>query len=529
MPCFSVLLLPSTQWMHCHPTLGSEPSTLNSIHKASCLAVLGTASDVGKSVLATALCRIYSDAGLRVAPFKAQNMSNNSGVTPEGLEMGRAQIVQAEAARIVPHVDMNPVLLKPVSDVGAQVVLMGEAWTDASAREYDQRKSFLFGQACAALDRLRAGCDVVILEGAGSCAEVNLMERDIVNLSMAEYAEAPALLVADIHRGGVFAQVIGTLACLDDPQRQRIQGIIINRFRGDGALFADGSDWIARRTGLPFLGVLPWFDRFHVAAEDAVPIEHPEGKRLDHPERPSIAVIRLPHLSNFDEFDPLAHIEGLNLVFLERPCDLGRFRAVILPGTKNTRGDLRWLDISGWSDRLKHFAAQGGNLLGICGGYQLMGQGVHDPHGIEGPAGSSAGLGLLPVTTELKNPKTTTRTAFSWDGIYGLGYEIHMGRTRRAGADPLFHVIARNQTACADTEGCSSAGGRILGTYIHGIFDAPDITRRWLACIGLHGLPVDPTHGAAARDQAYDQLAAHVRRHLDIAAIDRLLGVSSEV
>ncbi len=491
--------------------------------------MFGTASDVGKSVVTAALCRIYADRGLRVAPFKAQNMSNNSGVTPEGLEMGRAQIVQAEAARIVPHVDMNPVLLKPVSDIGAQVVVMGKSWTDASAKAYDSRKPFLFAQACAALDRLRATSDLVILEGAGSCAEVNLLKRDIVNLPMAEYAGAPILLVADIHRGGVFAQVVGTLACLDEVQRQPIRGIIINRFRGDADLFAEGSEWIARRTGLPVLGVLPWFDHFQIADEDAVPIERPEARPPVHRNRPSIGVIRLPHLSNFDEFDPLAHIEGLNLLFLERPCDLTPFRAVILPGTKNTRGDLHWLDITGWTERLKSYFRQGGNLLGICGGYQLLGLWVHDPDGIEGPAGSSAGLGLLPVTTTLKHPKRTTRTVFCWEGDCGLGYEIHMGRTDRSDAAALFAITARNQAGCTDADGCCSADGRVLGTYIHGMFDTPEITRRWLARIGLAALNVNGLHGTAARDRAYDLLAAHVRRHLDLAAIDRMIGLPAAV
>ncbi|MBI5894662.1 MAG: cobyric acid synthase, partial [Desulfobacterales bacterium] len=266
--------------------------------QAACIAVLGTGSDVGKSVVATALCRIFAQRGLRVAPFKAQNMSNNSGVTPEGLEMGRAQIVQAEAARVAPHVDMNPILLKPTSDIGAQVVVLGRPLLDAEAKAYFRSKEVLWCEACAALDRLRHQYDLIVMEGAGSCAEVNLLEKDIVNLPMAAYAQAPAILVADIHRGGVFAQVVGTLACLDDVRRKQIRGVIINRFRGDLDLFMDGVAWIAGRTGLPVYGVLPWFHDFAIEAEDAVAIEQPAAVNGDGP---CVAGIGLPHIANFTD------------------------------------------------------------------------------------------------------------------------------------------------------------------------------------------------------------------------------------
>jgi adenosylcobyric acid synthase len=493
--------------------------------KAACLAVFGTGSDVGKSVVAAAFCRIYADRGLRVAPFKAQNMSNNSGVTPEGLEMGRAQIVQAEAARVAPHVDMNPVLLKPTSDVGAQVVVMGRAWLDASAKTYDTRKQELFSIACQALDRLRAGNDLVILEGAGSCAEMNLLARDIVNLPMAAYARAPVILVADIHRGGVFAQVVGTLECLAPGQREQIAGVIINRFRGDLDLFRDGARWIEQRTSRPVLGVLPWFSHFAIAAEDAVPIEKPEQRRLRNPSWPTIGVIRLPHLANFDEFDPLEGIQGVNLAFLEQPRGLDDFKAVILPGSKSTRSDLDWMQRVGWADRLGRYVESGGHVLGICGGYQILGQWVHDPQGLEGAPGSSPGLGLLSVETELKAPKTTTRTCFAWNGLEGDGYEIHMGQTLRSGGRALFQVRSRNQVPCSDIEdGCASEDGHVLGSYIHGIFDTPAITHAWLAHIGLPDLPVTRLHGPAARDQAYDQLAGHVAEHIDLSVVDRLLG-----
>ena len=495
-------------------------------HRAACLAVLGTGSDVGKSVVATALCRIFANRGLRVAPFKAQNMSNNSGVTPEGAEMGRAQIVQAEAARTAPHCDMNPVLLKPVSDVGSQVVLNGAVWMDASSQSLYSQKDFLFAESRAALDRLRRAHDLIILEGAGSCAEVNLMANDIVNLRMAAYAEAPVVLVADIDRGGVFAQIVGTLACIPPEQQARIGGFVINRFRGDLSLFQPGIDWLEQRTGKKAFGVLPWYRHFRIEAEDAVVIE---GPRPVHPERdadPAVAVIRLPHISNFTDFDPLAGLDGCRLVYLEQPQDLAPFCAVILPGSKATRADLQWLTDAGWRDRLLDYAANGGHLLGICGGYQMLGAWVRDPEGIEGAPGATAGLGLLPVETVLQAPKTTTLTDFTWDGIAGTGYEIHMGRTEPPEGCGLMAVQARNGVACADRDGCVGAGGRVVGTYMHGLFDTPAITRRWLAGIGLHRIEVDRRHGPAARDQAYEQLAAHALAHLDIEALTALLPVS---
>ena len=489
--------------------------------KARCIAVLGTGSDVGKSIVATALCRHYARQGLKVAPFKAQNMSNNSGVTPEGLEMGRAQIVQAEAAGVAPHVNMNPILLKPTSDVGAQVVVLGEARMNAAAKEYHQKKEELFRVACDALDRLRDGHDLIVIEGAGSCAEVNLMERDIVNLSMAAYAQAPVILVADIHRGGVFAQIVGTMACLAEKQRRQIGGVVINRFRGDIDLFLNGVAWIEARIERPVIGVLPWYDDFVIEAEDSVVIERPGAGTG---QGPCIAVIRVPHISNFTDFDPLMRLNGVELVYLERPRALDRFKAVILPGSKNTRNDLEWLAAMGWRDLIRAYYQRGGHLLGICGGYQMLGSAVIDPDGVEGRPGRTPGLDLLPVETELKAPKTTTRTRFVWDGDEGTGYEIHMGQTRRFGGQPLLGIQSRNGKACMDRDGCISEEGRVLGSYLHGLFDATAITLRWLQRIGLEGIPVDETEGFEARNRAYDALADHAGRYLDLTLVDQLIG-----
>jgi len=487
------------------------------------IAILGTGSDVGKSIVAAALCRSLADSRIKVAPFKSQNMSNNSGITPEGLEMGRAQIVQAEAARIPPHVDMNPVLLKPTSDIGSQVVLLGKILENSTAAEYHRKKEYLFSAAADALDRLREKYEVVVMEGAGSCAEVNLMDHDIVNMPMAEYAQAPVILVADIHKGGVFAQIVGTLACLPEKDRDRIAGFIINRFRGDISLFRDGVDWIERKTGKKVFGVLPWYSHIRIEAEDSVVIESPDRNQPLAGNEPVIAVLRLPHISNFTDFEPLGGLEGVLLNFIETVEDLSSYRAVILPGSKSTRNDLEWLRITGWDKKIRQYAESGGHILGICGGYQLLGTMVHDPAGIEGRPGSTPGLGLLPVETELKAPKTTTLTRFDRQEIAGTGYEIHMGRTHRKGGLPFFSLKTRNGQACLEEDGCVAAGGRIAGTYMHGMFDTPGITRHWLDSIGLGDIQVPEIYGPDARDHEYDMLAAHFSRHVDVEEIQRRL------
>ncbi|MEN8246143.1 MAG: cobyric acid synthase [Thermodesulfobacteriota bacterium] len=492
--------------------------------QAKCLAVLGTGSDVGKSIVATALCRYFAGKGIRVAPFKAQNMSNNSGVTPEGLEMGRAQIVQAEAAKLPPHVDMNPVLLKPTSDVGSQVVLMGEALDNYSARQYYEKKNMLFSMAADALDRLKNSFDLVVMEGAGSCAEVNLLGSDFVNLKMAAHAKAPVILVGDIHRGGIFAQLVGTLACLPEAEQQQIAGFIINRFRGDIDLFKDGVEWIEKKTQRPVFGVLPWYRNITIESEDSVIIENPDTNSVEDCGLPSIAVIRTPHISNFTDFDPLAGLEGLTLRFVEKPRDLKRFKVVIIPGSKNTRHDLGWLNTTGWGRYLKQYADAGGSLLGVCGGYQMLGKAVHDPDGVEGSPGSSPGLGLLPVETELKAPKTTTLTKFTWQGAEGSGYEIHMGVTNvHDGIEP-FEISERNGRACKDRDGCLSSNGNIMGTYLHGLFETPAVLRLWLNTLGLGHIPAPETGGLAAKDRQYDLLAKHFEKYVDLGAIEALVG-----
>jgi adenosylcobyric acid synthase len=398
---------------------------------------------------------------------------------------------------------------------------MGEAVANQTASEYHTRKAHLFDAACRSLDRLRDQYDLVVMEGAGSCAEVNLMAHDIVNFRMAEYADAPVILIADIHRGGVFAQLVGTLECLPPERRDRIAGFVVNRFRGDIRLFDDGVTWIEAKTGKPVFGVLPWYTHITIEAEDSVVIESPPAVFRGKREKPAVAVIRIPHISNFTDFDPLSAIEGLDLFFVEKAQDLSGFAAVILPGSKNTRFDLDWLNQRGWGRELSTYADRGGHVLGICGGYQLMGRYVHDPHGLEGAPGTTEGIGLLPVETTLMAPKTTTLSRFAWGDVLGTGYEIHMGRTDRLGGSPLFTVLAQNGAAPQnDEDGCVGDNGRIMATYMHGLFDTPAVTRRWLDAVGLsHVDTAGAPAGPSARDREYDRLAEHFEKHVDTEAI----------
>jgi adenosylcobyric acid synthase len=351
------------------------------------------------------------------------------------------------------------------------------------------------------------------------------MSADIVNLRMAEQAGAPVVLVADIHRGGVFGQIVGTLACLEPDQRKMIQGFIVNRFRGDLALFAEGVRWIEQRTGSRVFGVLPWFDHIRIASEDSVAIENPPPAAAPAAGGPdAVAVIRFPHISNFTDFEPLYGIGGLRIHFLEQPQDLTGFRAIILPGSKNTRRDLEWLQASGWAEAIRAYHSRGGSVLGVCGGYQMLGRWVHDPDGHEGRPGSTEGLQLLPVETVLRAPKTTTLTRFSWAEAQGFGYEIHMGRTARRGGEALFQVLERNGEAASAEDGCVEPGARVMGTYLHGMFDSPSITARWLRHVGIDPAQAPTLGGLAARERQYDLLADHFETHVDVQAIMELAG-----
>ena len=501
-----------------------------------CIAVFGTGSDVGKSVIAAGLCRVFSDAGYSVAPFKAQNMSNNSWVTCAGGEMGRAQVVQAQAARAEPHTDMNPVLLKPSTDVGAQVVLHGRPVGTRAAGDYFRDTTALAAESCGSLDRLRSAFEVVVIEGAGSCAEVNLRATDFVNFRTAHAAEAPVILVADIDRGGVFAQIIGTLDVLPDEDRERIAGFIVNRFRGDLSLFEDGVRYLEERTSLPVYGVVPYYRHIEIESEDALPLDvqlDPQGN--PRPDLVSIAVIRVPHISNFTDFDALGRETHAELHYLAAPRDLKGYDLVVLPGTKNTRFDLDWLRSTGWVKRLDGYRALGGSVAGICGGYQMLGAVVRDPLGVEGAPGETDGLAYLDCVTALTGEKALTRTQGVWIdlGVPVEGYEIHMGVTEQSGPEePLLRVTRRQDESVEAVDGARSEDGRVWGTYLHGVFDNPlarrAVLRRLRPDLEYEAESADAGSVSRHRDQQYDLLADHLRAHLDIPAIAALLGIPAQ-
>jgi adenosylcobyric acid synthase len=508
--------------------------------QARCLAIFGTASDVGKSVVTTALCRLFRDslpAGhARVAPFKAQNMSNNSCVTPEGGEMGRAQYVQALAAGVVPHVDMNPVLLKPSADHRSQVVLLGKPHSTRHAASFFRDRDLLWDTVVASLTRLRNHHDLIVIEGAGSCAEVNLRSREIVNFPVAHACDAPVILVADIDRGGVFGQVVGTLDVMPDDDRSRVAGVLINRFRGDRSLFDDGVGFLEKRTGLPVLGVIPFAHDLRVDAEDSLSL----GARIDPPPtadsdaRLRVAVLHLPHISNATDFDAFEPWPDAAVHFCHRPRDLSGYQLVIVPGSKAVISDLQWLRRSGWCEALSHYHQQGGCLLGVCGGYQMLGRSVRDPEGIEAEASECPGLELLDVDTTLCADKALCWTEAQWPTleVSVRGYEIHQGVTDSGGSAPLLSNATRSTPDQQDVhrpprgEGAISADGRVWGTYLHGLFDAPGVVPALIERLGAPRAPGQNPVAEASESPAgshFDRLASHFRSHLDM---DRIMKIA---
>ena len=505
------------------------------------LMILGTHSSAGKSVIAAGFCRLFARMGYRVAPFKAQNMSNNAGVTPEGGEMGRAQIVQAEAAGVAPHTDMNPILLKPEGNRRSQVVLNGRPIGHIDAANWMEMKSRLWQHARAAYDRLAARFDIIVLEGAGSPAEINLKAGDIVNLRMARYADAPCLLVGDIDRGGVFAALAGTLLLLEPEERACIRGFLINKFRGDPALLGDGLRLLqARAFGVPTLGVIPFIPDLRIAEEDAVALEQaaqaaPQqagaGALID------IAIIRLPRIANFDEFDALQREPAARVRYVERPEHLGQPSAIILPGAKSTLADLAWLREVGLERAILRAHHQGAAVVGICGGYQMLGREIHDPQGVESAPGAVApGLGLLPAHTRFQPVKHTCQAVLRLpDGEQARGYEIHMGETTLLpGATPLGEIVERNGQPARAPDGAVSADGRVWGTYLHGIFENAGFRRRWLATLGApgaqsstlaHDAAHDAAHAATQRLAEYDRLADVLADSVDIDAVRQIMGL----
>lgn len=483
------------------------------------LMIQGTMSGVGKSLLTAALCRIFRQDGLRVAPFKSQNMALNSYVTPDGLELGRAQAMQAEAAGIECDVRMNPILLKPSSDTGSQLIVLGEVRGEYSAREYFRMKRSLIPEILRAYDSLAAENDVIVIEGAGSPAEINLREDDIVNMGLAELVNAPVLLAGDIDRGGVFAQLYGTVALLRPEERARVVGMVINKFRGDVELLRPGLRQLEELTGVPVLGVVPWLHAY-VDDEDSLA---PILKREEAERAIDIAVIRLPHIACFTDFTPLEQHPALGLRFVERPEKLGSPDLLILPGAKNTMSDMVWLRQSGLAERIQALAASGTPVLGVCGGYQMLGRMLRDPEGVE-QKGSVEGLGLLPCETVFVREKLRRRadaqcTAGPLAGASIRGYEIHMGRTERLGGIPFC------RTADGEEEG--AVVGSVFGTYLHGLFDTGELTEKLAVFLaerkGIEIPRVKPETKETWQSRQYDLLADTVRGSLDMAAIYRAM------
>jgi adenosylcobyric acid synthase len=505
---------------------------MNKKSLAPCLAILGTGSDVGKSIVVAALCRIFNDRGLAVAPFKAQNMSNNSAVTDEGGEMGRAQVVQAQAARIDPHVDMNPVLLKPSSSVGSQVILQGKPLYNVKAKEYYRNTDELFRKSQESLHRLREQYDLIVIEGAGSCAEVNLRQKDFVNFKTAHAADAPVILVADIDRGGVFAQVIGTLAVIPEPDRKRVQGIIINRFRGDADLFTDGITYLERETLLPVLGLIPYFNHIKLDSEDSVLLEYlVDPASGPEPGKVNIAVLRFPYISNFTDFLPLENDNQVNLHYLQQPRNLEGYDIVLLPGSKNVRADLRWIRTMGWDKRLLAYSRNGGEIGGICGGYQILGKTIEDPLGVEDHPGKDEALGLLDLETVMSPDKTLSRSSGTWlqSGVRIDGYEIHMGITRTvSGLEPLIRLQSRNGVQTDDWDGAVVKDGKTWGTYFHGLFNNKVFRQSFLQRLSP-GYRIDPESAGQSisefRNSQYNLLAKHFLAQLDLDRLRQIIGI----
>jgi adenosylcobyric acid synthase len=496
--------------------------------------IQGTASGVGKSLLTTALCRLFARGGYRVAPFKSQNMALNAAVAADGGEIGRAQAAQAEAAGVEPTVDMNPILLKPEGDLRAQVVVRGAAAVTVDFPTYQTMAATLIDVVGESLARLRATHDLVLIEGAGSPAEINLAATEIVNMRIARLADAPVLLVGDIDRGGVFASLVGTLALLEPDDRVRIGGFLINRFRGERRLLESGLEMLTARTGVPVFGVVPMIGERLVPAEDSLDLDRIAGAASDAVL--DVAVVRLPRIANFDDFEPLADEPGVRVRFVRTAADLAGADLIVLPGTKTTVADLTWLHASGMGAAVRASAAAGRPVLGVCGGFQMLGERVDDPEGMEGVIGGVDGLGLLPVTTTFAGAKRTVRARARVAAKHGLlaeasgheisAYEIHAGRTHGIG-DAAFAITERSAARVDDADGAVSVDGTVTGTYLHGLFADDRLRGVVLRAVARRvGRVSDPRWGRSrGADARYDRLADIVRDAVDMAAIAKLVGL----
>lgn len=502
--------------------------------RAKTLMIQGTASSVGKSLMVAALCRIFRDEGFSVAPFKSQNMALNSYVTPDGREIGRAQAVQAEAARIEPSVEMNPILLKPEPEMRSQVVVLGKPFGSMHWGEYSAMLPALKETIRDCLDTLIARSDIVVIEGAGSPAEINLRRHDIVNMHVAKIAGAPVILVGDIDRGGVFAQLVGTMELLEAEDRARVRAFLINKFRGDVALLKDGVDFLEKRCGIPVLGVVPWIHRLRIADEDSVPLQE-RPARTQSSDSLYIAVVKLPFISNYDDFLALEHEPGIALRYIDSASDVEDADLVIIPGTKSTMSDLAWIRREGFAEGIERHAGRGGRVLGICGGCQMLGEAIEDPYGIESHEPYARGLGLLPLRTRFKRKKSTARViARPNPGWFGSkesasdvnGYEIHMGSVTPTDSDaPAFTVISRNGEYARYADGAVSSSGKVVGTMLHGIFEDTSLRTTMLDELRRRRGLVASDGAIATRDAEYDRLAQTVRANLDMRALRNLIGI----
>lgn len=480
----------------------------------------GTGSDVGKSIIATGLCRIFSDDGYNPAPFKAQNMALNSYATPDGKEIGRAQAVQAEAARVECHTDMNPLLLKPSSDKTSQVVLNGVPIGNRNAYDYfrTQGRDTLRKAVHEAFDRLAARYNPIVMEGAGSIAELNLKHTDLVNMSMARYADADVILVADIDRGGVFASVYGSIMLQDPDDRKRIKGIIVNKFRGDMRLFDSGRELMEQICGVPVLGVVPFLKDIHIEEEDSVSLAAKHSSAVQDG-RVNVAVVMLNHISNFTDFNVLEKDPRVNLFYTNNVAELTNADIIILPGSKSTVSDLRDIKHNGVAAAILKAYRRGCTVVGICGGFQMMGNEVRDPEGVEGAPGSIAGLGLLPAVTTLTSSKVTRQVQFSYNGALCNGYEIHMGRTDIGEGTPFTTIC--NDSVNAD--GCK-VSDKCWGSYIHGVLDNPAVVDSLLQPYLTERQAETDFDYSQYKQEQYNLLAQELRKYIDIDALYRIMG-----
>jgi len=491
--------------------------------------IQGTASSAGKSIMVAALCRILQQDGYSVAPFKAQNMALNSFVTKSGGEIGRAQAVQAEAAGIEPTVEMNPVLLKPQADATSQVIVLGRAQSVTDAAQYYKDNHNLLPIIADSLAKLKRVYDVVVIEGAGSPAEVNLTDREIANMRIAEMAKSPVILIADIDRGGVFASIVGTLQLLPRRQRNRVKALVINKFRGDLSLLKPGIDFLENKCRRPVLGVIPYIRDLAVAQEDSVYLD--ERRSYMRQGYPDVCIIRLPHIANYDDFDPLEAY--CNVRYVAAAGKIGDPDLIILPGTKSTIFDLLFLHKTGLAAKVIEKAKAGTPIFGMCGGYQMLGRRVQDPVKAESDITEADGLGLLDMDTIFESDKITSQVRAGVDADSGLlagmkglevgGFEIHMGRSRKQSSGFVFTVTSSVNTPASYSEGGVNRTGTVFGTYIHGLFNNDEFTRRMVSNLcTLRNLPL-PEGAALDREKAYDDLAATVRRSLNMEKVYEII------